>query len=185
MNTRSLKSLSEEIVAVNLANGWNVCRPQDWTSPAEDVLKDWRFEDAHFVDSENCQGQVMRYWRVFADRVMPPGLEPKEQSQYHTTKAGCGPTPEQALEQCKKNILNDPIAAYKIPAVLALITSEVSEALEAFRKRDRANFEEEIADVLIRVLDCAHGLGIDLEPVVLAKIEANRNRGFRHGGKVI
>lgn len=41
--------------------------------------------------------------------------------------------------------------AYKIPAVLALITSETSEALEAFRKDDKANFAEECADQIIRI----------------------------------
>lgn len=74
---------------------------------------------------------------------------------------------------------------YKIPGILALVHSEVSEALEAFRKDDMANFGEEMADVLIRVLDCSHGLGIDLGAEVLAKIEKNRHRGHRHGGKKV
>ena len=73
--------------------------------------------------------------------------------------------------------------AYRIPAILALITSEVSEALEGFRLNDRENFSEELADVLIRVLDCAGGLGIDLDRCVREKMEKNRHRGYRHGGK--
>lgn len=72
---------------------------------------------------------------------------------------------------------------YKIPAKLALITSEVSEALEAYRKEDSANFAEELADTLIRVLDLASGLGIDLDSAVTAKLEKNKQRGYRHGGK--
>lgn len=72
---------------------------------------------------------------------------------------------------------------HKVPAILALIHSEVSEALEAFRKDDRANFDEELADVVIRVLDCAGGLGIDLETAILKKLEKNKTRGHRHGGK--
>jgi NTP pyrophosphatase (non-canonical NTP hydrolase) len=72
---------------------------------------------------------------------------------------------------------------YKIPAKLALITSEVSEALEAYRKDDPANFAEELADTLIRVLDLASGLGIDLDSAVAAKLEQNKQRGYRHGGK--
>lgn len=72
---------------------------------------------------------------------------------------------------------------YKIPAVLALIHSEASEALEAFRGGDRNNFEEELADVLIRVLDLASGLGLDLDLAVEAKLAKNRTRGYRHGGK--
>jgi NTP pyrophosphatase (non-canonical NTP hydrolase) len=72
---------------------------------------------------------------------------------------------------------------YKIPAVLALITSEVSEALEGFRGDDKENFTEELADVMIRVLDCASGLGLDMDAAVRNKIEKNKTRGFRHGGK--
>lgn len=72
---------------------------------------------------------------------------------------------------------------YKIPGVLALIHSEVSEALEAFRKGDQANFSEELADVIIRVLDCAAGLGLDIDAEVFNKLQKNRQRGFKHGGK--
>jgi NTP pyrophosphatase (non-canonical NTP hydrolase) len=72
---------------------------------------------------------------------------------------------------------------YKIPGVLALIHSEVSEALEAFRNGDQTNFSEELADVIIRVLDCASGLGLDLDSEVVKKLEKNRQRGYKHGGK--
>lgn len=74
---------------------------------------------------------------------------------------------------------------YKIPAILALIHSEVSEALEAFRVGDGENFEEELADVIIRVLDCAGGLDLDMDSAVESKIEKNRRRGYRHGGKKV
>lgn len=73
----------------------------------------------------------------------------------------------------------------RVPAIIALIHSEASEALEGFRHRDKANFAEELADVLIRVLDCAGGLGIDLDDEVRKKLAKNRTRGFKHGGKVI
>lgn len=73
--------------------------------------------------------------------------------------------------------------SYKIPAILALISSEVSEALEAFRKDDFENFGEEMADVVIRVLDCTAGLGIDMDKAVADKLERNKQRGYRHGGK--
>ena len=73
----------------------------------------------------------------------------------------------------------------RVPTVIALIHSEASEALEAFRHRDRENFAEELADILIRVLDCAGGLGIDIDNEVRAKMEKNKGRGFKHGGKVI
>ena len=72
---------------------------------------------------------------------------------------------------------------YKIPAIIALIHSEASEALEAFRKGDPVHFLEEMADVVIRSLDCVGGLTCSFEQIVLEKIEKNKKRGFRHGGK--
>jgi NTP pyrophosphatase (non-canonical NTP hydrolase) len=74
---------------------------------------------------------------------------------------------------------------YKIPAVIALVHSEVSEALEAYRHGDRTNFLEEMADTVIRCFDVTNGLGMDLGRAVLAKLEKNRHRGFRHGNKAI
>lgn len=74
---------------------------------------------------------------------------------------------------------------YKIPAITALIMSEVSEALEAFRKNDIANFREELADIIIRTLDCAAGFGFDMDAAIRKKLEVNKKRGERHGGKRI
>jgi NTP pyrophosphatase (non-canonical NTP hydrolase) len=72
---------------------------------------------------------------------------------------------------------------YKILAILHLISSEVAEAGEGFRHDDKANFAEELADVIIRTLDLTAGLGIDIDAEVRKKLEANRLRGYKHGGK--
>ena len=74
---------------------------------------------------------------------------------------------------------------YKIPAALALIGTEVSEAVEAFRHQDFDNFAEELADVILRVLSVSCGMGINIEKEVLTKLETNRSRKNRHGGKRI
>lgn len=79
--------------------------------------------------------------------------------------------------------LRELLLRYRIPAALALIHSEVTEALEAFRVGDREGFDEELADILIRLLDTAGGLGVDLDEQVHLKLEKNRTRGHRHGGK--
>lgn len=72
---------------------------------------------------------------------------------------------------------------YKFPAVLMLIVSEAAEALEAFREGDEAHFCEEMADILIRVLDCVVAIDPDFDATVEAKLQVNRGRGYHHGGK--
>lgn len=68
-----------------------------------------------------------------------------------------------------------------IPAVLCLIHSEVSEALEAYRNRDLLGFKEGLAEIVIRCLDVAGGYGIDLEAELFKKHEKNKKREYRHG----
>lgn len=66
---------------------------------------------------------------------------------------------------------------------LMLIVSEVSEALEALRNGDNENLREELADIIIRTCDLAGGLGIDLEEELIAKVEKNKKRPYKHGKK--
>jgi NTP pyrophosphatase (non-canonical NTP hydrolase) len=53
--------------------------------------------------------------------------------------------------------------------MLALIHSEVSEALEADRHGDRENFAEELADTVIRICDLCGGMEIDLEKAIVGR----------------
>lgn len=83
--------------------------------------------------------------------------------------------------------------ATRVLALLALVTSEVSEAVEEvrlgnFRQRIENGKPEglpaELADVVIRVFDLAGGLGIDLVHAIETKIAYNATRPVRHGGKL-
>lgn len=67
--------------------------------------------------------------------------------------------------------------------LIALIHSELSEALEADRKNDQENLAEELADVLIRLADLCGGYNIDLEKAVKEKMERNKQRPRLHGKK--
>lgn len=71
-----------------------------------------------------------------------------------------------------------------LSADVALLHSEVSEAYEAVRVGDMANFAEELADVLIRLLDTAERYQVDLTTETTRKLARNRSRGYRHGGKI-
>jgi len=97
-----------------------------------------------------------------------------------------------------------------IGEMLCLIHSEVSEALEADRKNYYSNiseiklkgladensaekfkdvftecvkdtFEDELADVVIRVLDLCAFKGIDIESHIKAKMRYNASRPHKHG----
>ena len=74
--------------------------------------------------------------------------------------------------------------------LLALIHSEISEALEALRKNDRQlssepwrknTFEDEISDAIIRICDLAEYENIDLEWQLEKKLEYNKHRKIKHG----
>lgn len=44
-----------------------------------------------------------------------------------------------------------------------------------------ANFREELADTVIRVLDLTEALGIDIEDEIDKKMQRNEERPYRHG----
>lgn len=64
---------------------------------------------------------------------------------------------------------------------LMLIVSEAAEVLEALRDGDRSCEAEEVADILIRVLDYAAWRGISLDGEVEAKMARNQARPRLHG----
>lgn len=71
---------------------------------------------------------------------------------------------------------------------LALMHSEISEALEADRKElqsdkipEFSGIEEELADLLIRVLDFSAYHELRLGEALAAKMRYNLNRPFKHG----
>lgn len=79
----------------------------------------------------------------------------------------------------------------EIAPKLLLINSEIGEATEALRQMEwetnlsehvptMTAFEEEIADVVIRVMDLCGWLGIDIERCVADKMAFNRTRPYKH-----
>lgn len=68
--------------------------------------------------------------------------------------------------------------------LIALMHSELSEALEAMRidVSDGA-VAEELADCCIRIFDFCGARNIDLQSAIIKKIEHNKGRPYRHGKK--
>jgi NTP pyrophosphatase (non-canonical NTP hydrolase) len=64
---------------------------------------------------------------------------------------------------------------------LMLIVSEVAETLEALRDGDNDHEAEEVADIVIRVLDYAAWRGISLDHEVAKKMATNEVRPHLHG----
>ena len=71
-----------------------------------------------------------------------------------------------------------------IPEMLCLIHSEVSECLEVYRGGHEGTIGEELADIVIRVLDMAEGLSIDLQSEMTKKHKFNLTRPRMHGKKI-
>jgi hypothetical protein len=73
---------------------------------------------------------------------------------------------------------------------IALMHSELSEALEADRKDlmddkipSRTGTEVEMADAIIRILHFSARKGYDIEGAVMEKIAYNKTRPYKHGKK--
>lgn len=75
--------------------------------------------------------------------------------------------------------------------LIALVHSELSEALEALRHGNPpddkipefSGAEAELADVVIRIMDMAERRGWQVADAIVAKIAFNKTRAHKHGGK--
>lgn len=79
-----------------------------------------------------------------------------------------------------------------VPEKVALIATEVSEAMEALRQPmleqsekcpPHSHFAEELADIIIRVMDLDAIFNLELAAVIERKLDVNANRPRTHGGK--
>ena len=75
--------------------------------------------------------------------------------------------------------------------LIALMHSELSEALEALRHGNPpddkipefSGVEAEFADVIIRIMDMASAKGLRVGEAIVAKVAFNQDRPYKHGGK--
>jgi NTP pyrophosphatase (non-canonical NTP hydrolase) len=93
------------------------------------------------------------------------------------------------------NETRDPSDYQCLASVIALIHSEASEALEDIRDGHLdlmigstgkpCGLPSEMADIIIRVLDFCSLRDIDIDQAMRLKIDYNRTRPHRHGGKTL
>ena len=75
--------------------------------------------------------------------------------------------------------------------LIALMHAELSEGLEALRNNidgsehipEFSGIEEELADVVIRIMDYAQQRGLNIADAIIEKIKFNSTREHKHGGK--
>lgn len=76
--------------------------------------------------------------------------------------------------------------------LIGLAHTELSEAVEAARKHDPKTWGDhttkdtmvrELAGTVVRIMDMAEYFGLPLAKAIEGEIEANRTRGYKHGGK--
>ena len=141
-----------------------------------------------------------------ADR--PPGFRFDEEMQRveftHDCMPPVPPTRKSLLEMQREVVAYEEMKGWqpndnRFLESLALLHSEISEALEAYRDKDWGSIREEdgkpegvtseLADVFIRLLSTwaqfLTPLGHDLEEQFELKMAYNRNREWRHGGRTI
>jgi NTP pyrophosphatase (non-canonical NTP hydrolase) len=84
--------------------------------------------------------------------------------------------------------------APSVGEAIAMMHSELSEAVQSYRTRGMAAWREaekpegvaaELADCIIRILDFADLHGIDMQATIAEKMRYNWTRSYRHGGKIL
>lgn len=83
------------------------------------------------------------------------------------------------MDQARKKGFGTKLNEINVAEKIALIHSEISEAFEAYRQKNidgKDGFKEELGDAIQRILHLCGVLDIDVEGVILKKIENNKDR---------
>jgi len=95
----------------------------------------------------------------------------------------------EALEALRKDHYADQDVVESLSHDLELDRTDEEFLLKAinwktsFEQGVKSSFEDELADVAIRLFDLCGGLGVDLETHIEMKMKYNSMRGYKHGKK--
>ena len=92
----------------------------------------------------------------------------------------------EALEALRKNYQCDPFKAVELYRDIEdgrLDPGLVAAWKKGFESNIKSSFEDELADVAIRLFDLCGGLNIDLETHIKMKMKYNSLRPYKHGKK--
>ena len=88
----------------------------------------------------------------------------------------------EALEADRKDMYFNKRMEYQPITVVNGWVSDI-DFIKAFKQYCKGTFEEEMADIVIRVMDLCAFKGIDLEAHIKAKMRYNSLREYKHGKK--
>ena len=117
----------------------------------------------------DCKGKKkIEIWRTSEQRLDHLPLAPRRFKKCIEKCETCNGTGQQFLDRNNGEMI-------------ALMHSELSEALEDLRNGNDKHVGEELADCVIRIMDYCGGRDIDLEKILEKKIKKNKRRPYKHG----
>ena len=93
----------------------------------------------------------------------------------------------EAQEALRKDHYAKPLSVVSLAHDLELANTDeefelnIPEWKERFEQHIKSSFEDEVADVAIRLFDLCGGMGIDLQKHIELKMKYNSMRGYKHG----
>lgn len=171
LESLNVNELSREIREINETNGWRTTKPFEW----EDTYKvPAILALIHSEVSEAWIGLVNTGMENYAEELADVMIRILDM-----------------LEGLGMDVAGVVASGFDMwsfdddddESTLNALHFRISEALEGFRKNDKTRFEDAIGEACAIVFDLCRFAEIDLAAEIRAKLEKNRQRGYRHGGK--
>lgn len=189
----NLNEAAREINEVNRSNGWKVLTPEVWAdsnqrkrlysifalihSEVSEALEDFRHDQPTHFGAELADVVI----RVL-DAVggLDLNFSTGEQAAIDEVKTFVDSNVDEPLG--KHISWNN---EYDVPAALNVVHKSITAASTEYEMENKEGFLFFMLDVLGCCYAIAHDLKIDLDEEIARTIEANRHRGYKHGGKRI